>query len=214
MERAGSGRSLPERALPRLSREQIESLSAAIRSHEFLHRMLRQIEISQRTVFHANERADWSVTRASAEQMLIAELALRYHGDIDKVYFKLRDLEKQGKDWTAGINELASAIHSYYTTPLGMVLRRDLFADDVAFLAPGDAAQWIQQTEETGDADTDKTSTAADGGAAKTKPPRRKNEAAQRASKPRKAAGGAGAKRTTAAPEKKNRPSGARRPKR
>ncbi|MBK8914098.1 MAG: hypothetical protein IPM64_05755 [Phycisphaerales bacterium] len=130
--------------MPRLPQEQVEALSAAIRSHDFLHRILRQIEVLQRTVFHANERADWTQTRRSAEQMLIAELALRYRGDIDRVYFRLREIEKSGRDWAAAITELASAIHSYFTTPLGMVLRRDLYGEDAAYLSP-DAIGWMAQ---------------------------------------------------------------------
>lgn len=130
--------------MPRLPQDQIEALSAAIRSHEFLHRILRQIEVLQRTVFHANERADWTQTRRSAEQMLIAEIALRYRGDIDRVYFRLREIEKSGRDWAAAITEVASAIHSYFTTPLGMVMRRDLYGDDAAYLSP-DAIGWMAQ---------------------------------------------------------------------
>ena len=44
------------------------------------------------------------------------------------------------------IQELAAGIHSYYTTPLGIVLRKDLFGDDVVFITP-DAHEWIRQRE-------------------------------------------------------------------
>lgn len=131
--------------MARLAREQCDALAASILSHDFLHRILRQIEVLQRTVFHSYQRADWSKARRSAEQMLIAELALRYGGDIDRVYFRLRELESGGKDWAAAIHDVAAAIHSYYTTPLGMVMRRELFGEDVVFLAEDDAAGWMQQ---------------------------------------------------------------------
>ncbi len=130
--------------MARISREQLDGLREAIRTHDFLHRVLREIECLHRVVFHANERADWGLVRASAEQVLTAEIVSRHRGEIDGVYWALRSLERQGKSWSRAIQELANTLHSYYTTPLGVVMRADLFGEEAVFITP-DAADWIRQ---------------------------------------------------------------------
>ena len=127
--------------MARLSGEQIKRLTAAIYSHDFLHRILRQIEHLQQVVFHGNSRADWKQTRRSAEQILMAEIVTRYNGDFDGLYFALRKMENEGATWDAAIRNLAGTMQSYYTTPLGIVMRRNLFGDDAAFVSP-DALEW------------------------------------------------------------------------
>lgn len=122
--------------MAQISTEQLQNLSNAIETHDFLHRIWREIEKLHRLVFHSNRRADWSRVRASALQILIAEIVLRHAGQIDGVYFTLRNLEAGGRPWALAIRELAASIHSYFTTPLGIVMRRDLFGDGCVFLSP------------------------------------------------------------------------------
>lgn len=130
--------------MARISREQVADLTAAIQSHDYLDRIAREIEELHRVVFHANQRADWSLVRRSAEQILITEIVSRHRGQIDGVFFALRAMENGGKSWEAGIRELAASVHSYYTTPLGIVIRQDLFGADVVFITP-DAYVWTDR---------------------------------------------------------------------
>jgi hypothetical protein len=132
-----------EPRVPRIAPDQLKALSGAIHSHDFLHRLWREVEHLQRVVFHSNERADWKLARASAEQILIAELHLRHKGNIDGVYFQLRKIEGEGKPWITATRDYAGYIHAYYTTPLGIVMRRDLFGEAAVFLSP-DAAEWAR----------------------------------------------------------------------
>lgn len=130
--------------MARLDSRKTGEITAAIHSHDFLHRVLRRVERLQRIVFHDLPRANWKNARRSAEQILIAEIVTRYQGDIDGVYHALRKREKEGATWEAAIRDLAGAMQSYYTTPLGIVLRRDLFGDDAVFLSP-EAQNWISK---------------------------------------------------------------------
>ena len=129
-----------------VSREQLDSLIAAIHSHDFLRRMLESLEQHLRLVFHANEHAVWNMVRATAEQILVAEIVSRHKGNIDGIYFALRDLEAGGRTWEAAINELAGRVHSYYTTPLGVLMRKNLFGENAVFLTT-DAHDWIRRQE-------------------------------------------------------------------
>jgi hypothetical protein len=128
--------------LARIPREQVDALTAAIRSHEFLGRIVEALEDYHRIVFHSDEGVDWALVRRSAEQILVAEIVARHHGNFDGIYYALRALETSGKPWSVAIHELAGRMHSYFTTPLGMVMRRDLFGDDAIFIVP-DAPQWL-----------------------------------------------------------------------
>ena len=121
--------------MPQITAEVREKLSLAIRSHDFLHRVLRRIEQLQRIVFHADS-LDWRFVRASAEEILIADIVTRHQGGIDGVYFALRAIEDGGRDWQSAVEEYASYIHNYYTTPLGVVIRRDLFGKSSHFVTP------------------------------------------------------------------------------
>lgn len=129
--------------MPRLSKTQVDDLLATIRQHEFLQRLCDELDKLQRIVFHANERAEWDRARRSAEQILAAEIRLRHRGDALGLYYALRAMEDAGKPWDAAIRDLSTGIHSYFTTPLGIVMRHDLFGDDVVFLSP-DAKEWIK----------------------------------------------------------------------
>ena len=126
------------------AREQVEALTAAIHSHDFLRRLLESLEQHHRLVFHADEGIDWSLVRQSAEQILVAEILTRHRGDIDGIYHALRSVETAGRPWGVAIQQLAAAMHSYFTTPLGIVMRQDMFGDQAVFISP-DAHDWIQQ---------------------------------------------------------------------
>ena len=121
--------------MPRISDEQHAQLRQAILDHAFLHRILRHIEHLHRVVFHA-EDLDWQFVRASAEEILIADVVTRHQGSIDGVYFALRKNEDNGHSWEYAINEYAAYTHNYYTMPLGVVLRRDLFGEAGHFVTP------------------------------------------------------------------------------
>ncbi len=119
-----------------ITRQQYDELAEAIRVHDFLHRLQREIEQLHYLVFHANREADWSRVRESALQILIAEIALRHHGEFDGVYQALRAMEREGREWRLALREMAGRVHSYYTTPLGISMRADLFGDGVVFISP------------------------------------------------------------------------------
>ncbi len=122
----------------------MDALLAALRGDGDLTRVVDEIERLHRVVFHGNRRADWSLVRQSAEQILIAEIVSRHQGHVDGAHAALRNLQAQGQDPTAALRTLAANVHSYYTTPLGIVMRQDLFGDDVVFLTP-DALGWTSQ---------------------------------------------------------------------
>lgn len=132
--------------MAQISREQLEALEAAVSSHDFLSRVAGAIEQLHRVVFHDHPQINWSLVRRSADQILIAEIVNRHRGSIDGVYFALRELENRGTTWDAAIRELAGGMHSYYTTPLGVVMRQDLFGDQVVFISP-DAYEWTRQAD-------------------------------------------------------------------
>ncbi len=128
-----------------LSSEQLDGLRSDLHSHDFLRRLTREIDYLQRVVFHAADKVEWKHARDVAEQILIAEIFSRHRGEIDGIYGALRESERSGLSWTAAIQNLAAYLHSYYTTPLGIVLRRELFGDAAVFLSP-EAIKWVQQT--------------------------------------------------------------------
>jgi hypothetical protein len=129
--------------LARIPAEQIVALQAEIGRTEHLRRMVDEVERLHRVVFHGDVQADWSKVRASAEQIVVAEIVGRHHGRSDGMYYALRNLEMQGRTWEAAILSLAATIHSYYTTPLGIVMRHDLFGEQAVFFTP-DALEWIE----------------------------------------------------------------------
>jgi len=121
--------------MPLIAQEKLERLRHAIRDKDFLHRIVRRIEHLHRVVFHAQE-LEWKFLRASAEEILIADIMIRHNGDVDGIYFALRKTEEAGKSWEQAIADYAAYIHGYYTTPLGTVLSRDLFGDEGHFVSP------------------------------------------------------------------------------
>ena len=130
--------------MPQVARDQIDGLTAAMQTHDYLRRIVREIAQLHRVVFHGNKRADWSLVHRSAEQILIAEIVSRYHGQVDRLYYTLRSREDGGRTWEAAISEIAGSIHSYFTTPLGIVMRQDMFGSEVVFFTP-DAYDWTAQ---------------------------------------------------------------------
>ena len=121
--------------MARISDEEYRRLHNSIVDHAFLHRILRHIEHQHRVVFHA-ENLDWDYVRASAEEILMANIITRYRGNIDGVYFALRKAEDAGRPWQSAITDYATYTHTYYTTPLGVILRRDLFGETSHFVTP------------------------------------------------------------------------------
>lgn len=134
--------------MAQVERGQLEQLRSAIDTQEHLRRMRESLEHYHRLVFHANASVNWTLVRESAEQILMAEIISRHHGDPDGVYQALRGMEAEGKSWPVAISELSGRIHSYYTTPLGVVLRKDLFGDDAVFITP-EAHEWIRRQRNT-----------------------------------------------------------------
>lgn len=112
----------------RITPEEISRLRKAVHEHDFLHRVLRRIETLHRVVFHGREK-DWKDLRALSEEILITDIVTRHKGCIDGVFFKLREIEDGGRDWKSAIDEYAAYIHNYYTTPLGGLLRKDVFGE-------------------------------------------------------------------------------------
>jgi hypothetical protein len=126
-----------------LARGELERLLVAIREQDHFRRLVDEIERLHRIVFHSNTRADWSRVRDSAEQVVLADIVIRRQGDVAAVYYALRALEDGGRAWDAAIAELAAGMHSYFTTPLGIVMRQDLFGEDAIFVTP-DAYDWVR----------------------------------------------------------------------
>jgi hypothetical protein len=128
--------------MPRVSDAQRQKLQEAVLTHDFLHRILRQIEHLHHVVFHERVQSlEWQFIRESAMEILIADLLTRHNGEIDGIYFHLRKLEDGGRSWAHAINEYAAYIHNYYTTPLGVIIRRDLFGEACHFVTPS-AGPW------------------------------------------------------------------------
>ncbi len=117
------------------SDEQTAYLRSTIHTHIFLHRLVRKIEHLLKTVFHA-EDLDWRHVRSAAEEILIADILTRHHGNIDGVYFALRKSETEGHAWEQAIADYAAYAHNYFTTPLGVVLRRNIFGENSHFVTP------------------------------------------------------------------------------
>lgn len=115
------------------SKQEIQRLRGAIHEHDFLHRILRRVEHMLKVVFHAHD-LDWQFVRAAAEEILIADVLTRHAGSIDGVYFALRKAEQGGHTWEQALAEYAGYAHNYFTTPLGVVMRRRLFGDDCHFV--------------------------------------------------------------------------------
>jgi len=121
--------------MARLSDEQRDRLRGAVQSHEYLRRIVRELEKLQRLVFHHHAAAPDKL-RPSAEEVLIADIVMRHRGNFDGVYFALRAAEDAGRTWDQAIIEYAASTHAYYTTPLGLLIRRDLFGDGAHFISP------------------------------------------------------------------------------
>lgn len=121
--------------MDQISDEQTAHLRSAIQSHDFLHRLARRIENLLKVVFHAHD-LDRRFVRAAAEEILIADILTRHHGNIDGVYFALRKSESAGHTWEQAIADYAAYAHNYFTTPLGVVLRMRIFREAVHFVSP------------------------------------------------------------------------------
>lgn len=121
--------------MAKIGRDERERLAHAIHAHDYLRDVLAAIEHLHHVVFHNDDTADWSRVRPSAEQILTAEILTRHHGDFARVFHRLRAMEADGKPWRAAVRDLAATIHSYFTTPLGLLIRKDLFGDEAVYLS-------------------------------------------------------------------------------
>jgi hypothetical protein len=138
---------LESRSMSRISKEQDQRLRKAIAEHDFLHRILRHIESLLRVVFHG-QKFDWSTVRAAAEEILMADILTRHGGNIDGVYFTLRKSEQGGHAWEQAIRDYATYCHNYFTTPLGIVMRRDYFGEGAHFVSQS-AREYAARFRET-----------------------------------------------------------------
>ncbi len=129
-----------------ISQEQIERLARATQTQDYLRDARREIAQLQRIVFHNLEGADWSLSDRVAEQILLADIVTRHRGDLEHVREDLRAREERTGSWQKAVHEFASYIHSYFTTPLGIMMRRELFGNAAVFLSP-EAVEWIEGRE-------------------------------------------------------------------
>ena len=120
--------------MPRIPDEQLARLRRAIQEHEFLQRILRRVEQLHRVVFH-EEQPDGQLVRNSAEDILIADIMVRHQGDIDGVHEALHKIQNTGQTSSQALLDYAAYIHNYYTMPLGVVMRKDLFGNEAHFAA-------------------------------------------------------------------------------
>jgi hypothetical protein len=121
--------------MARLSQDELARLRHAVQTYDVLRRVVRQVETLHRLVFHRYE-LDATKFRAAAEEILMADIVMRHRGNFDGVYFALRAAEDAGKKWDQAVADYAASSHAYYTTPLGLLIRRDLFGDAASFVSP------------------------------------------------------------------------------
>lgn len=120
--------------MAQLSPADRDRLTQAVREHEYLRRLVREIEKLHRLVFHRHD-LDVTFIRASAEEILVADIHMRHRGNFDGVYFELRAAEDAGRKWDRALSDYAAKLHAYYTTPLGILIRRDLFGESAHFVS-------------------------------------------------------------------------------
>ena len=133
----------------KISAEKLERIAAQIRSAGRLREVCAEIEQLQKVVFHNLESADWSRSGRVAEQILIADILTRQQGEPGRIEQDLKNREQKTGSPQRAVQECASYIHSYFTTPLGIMMRRELFGDAATFLAP-EALEWIEGRETPG----------------------------------------------------------------
>jgi hypothetical protein len=131
-----------------IATERLEELRTAVYAHDYLQQLLGEIEALHRIVFHHLEAADWTLVRTSAEQIVVAELYLRFRGDVTGVREALKRREQRGANPREAVSDYAAAMHAYFTTPMGIAARRDLFGADAVFITPL-ALDWSAATKPT-----------------------------------------------------------------
>lgn len=130
--------------MPQIATQQIDELASAIAAQAPLTALREELVRLHRVVFHSYPHASAAQIQRSAEQILITEILSRHHGRPEGLADTLRAKQHSGTPYDAAIRELARAIHSYYTTPLGIVMRQDLFGDRAVFITP-DAHDWTER---------------------------------------------------------------------
>jgi hypothetical protein len=139
-----SGPLIGERKVSRIAADKFHELRHAIQTQDYLRSVCEEIVRLERVVFHAMESADWSQAERVGEQILVADLMLRHRGDPQNLRNALLAMERAGKPWMAAVRDLAGYTHAYFTTPLGIVIRGDMFEDEAVFLSP-EATQWVRR---------------------------------------------------------------------
>ncbi|MBN2447841.1 MAG: hypothetical protein JXO22_14005 [Phycisphaerae bacterium] len=134
-----------ERAV--ITQEQYDELSHAIDDVPMLREVRDEIVQAQKVVFHDLKGADWTRSEAVARQIMIADLSTRHHGDVHRMEEELRQCEQRCGSHATALQQTASYIHSYFTTPLGIMMRCELFGDGAVFLSP-EALKWIEDRAE------------------------------------------------------------------
>ena len=127
--------------VPQIASKEIAELTTALSADPDLRQLRDEIERLHHVVFHTEPDIDWSRVRGSADQILIAEIVSRHHGHPTGLRDALRAMEAAGTPHAAAVSDLATQIHSYYTTPLGVVMRQNLFGQRAVFILP-DAYEW------------------------------------------------------------------------
>lgn len=125
-----------------LPADQLAQLTDTLRADGLCQELLRDIERLHRVVFHSSATADWSRAGKSAEQIILADVAMRHDGDLQKLHAEYAQNQQAGRSNDEARQTIAARLHSYYTTPLGITIRRDLFGDDAVFFVP-EAAEWL-----------------------------------------------------------------------
>ncbi len=117
-----------------VSKERQQAWTSEVAHEPRLDSLCRVIAEQQRAVFHrADHQADQE--RVVAEQILLAEVQTAHAGDPNALIFLLDRRIQQGAPEVQVIQEFAQRLHSYYTTPLGVAVRKELFGGS-AELAP------------------------------------------------------------------------------
>lgn len=123
--------------------EQLQQVTDAIRGSETAQGLLRDIEQLHRVVFHNLSHANWALARRSAEQILIADMLMRHGGRVEQLEAEAAERAAAANSPLEARQAIAARVHAYFTTPLGITIRRDLFGEDAIFFAP-QATDWIR----------------------------------------------------------------------
>jgi hypothetical protein len=127
--------------VPQNASQQLNELAGVIAAQPPLRALRDELVRLHKVVFHSYADARVEDIERSAEQILITEIVSRHHGRPEVLLDTLQAKQASGTSHADAVRELVRSIHSYYTTPLGVVMRQDLFGNQAVFLTP-DAQDW------------------------------------------------------------------------